>query len=195
MKKLLQPRNLFCLFLLLGTLSAPCAWAKEKNPGKKSASIKRTPIEMKMGINPLGASVGYFLEGKNINHYRNFREVMEPQGDPETLKLIRGAEDADKWSWGFMVSGLALGIVTAITVPPSPLLGIDILDRAATGGFYAQFLVLPGAVFQIVAEGDKFNAVQRYNRLARGEKEVGLGLQPQLFANRDHLGLGLNCRF
>lgn len=143
----------------------------------------------------MGSSLGYYLDGKDINHFKDLKGLMGSCGDPEAMRLIRGSEDADKWGWGFMLSGLTLGIVTAIAVPPSPLLNIELIDRAATGGFYAQFLVLPGALFQINASAQKFDAVQRYNLIVRGEEPRVLKVTPQLYANRDLLGLGLDCRF
>jgi len=191
MKLLFSPKFLvstaaFLPFLLSAAWGAPAD--PKKGPGPR-------PIEMRMGLSPLGSSLGYFQDGKDANHYRDLRAILEPLGDAPTLKLLREAEDADKWSWGLIVSGAALGIVTALTLEPTQVLGVDPLDRAATGGFWAQFLMVPGALFRFDAEGRKFNAVQRYNALVRKEKVSGMDLRPNLVFGKDVRGLALEGRF
>jgi len=161
----------------------------------QAASPAPAPIEMRMGLGPLGSSLGYSLRGKDVNHYRTLLEIMGPLGDEATLRLLREAEDADRWSWGLLISGAVLGVVTALAIEPTPVLGWEPLDRAATGAAFAQFLVLPGTLFRFDAEGRKFNAVQRYNSLVRKEKLSSLDLGPRLMAGRGRWSLGLEGRF
>jgi hypothetical protein len=191
MKFLFSPKFLvstaaFLPFLLSTAWGAPAP--PDRKPGPR-------PIEMRMGLSPLGSSLGYFLDGKDVNHYRDLKAIMGPLEDAPTLKLLREAEDADQWSWGLIVSGAALGVVTALTLEPTKVLGVDVLDRAATGGFWAQFLMVPGALFRFDAEGRKFNAVQRYNALVRKEKLSGMDLHPTLTLSGNVWGLGCTGRF
>jgi len=182
------PRFLVLTAAFLPFLQTPSFAGPEKG-------TKPRPIEMRMGLSPLGSSIGYSMDGKDINHYRTLREILGPVGDEGALKLLSEAEDADKWSWGLMVSGVVLGFVTALALEPTPVLGWEPLDRAATGAAFAQALVLPGTLFRFDAEGRKFNAVQRYNALVRKEKLSGMELHPTLALGGNVWGLGCVARF
>ena len=179
----------FCLFLL----PAPEIQARTIHKPKH-----HHPIEMKMTmglLGLLGAGTEYSFDGKKIGSYEEFADVIFPLNDPESTRLIHEAGEADL-VWLFLLgTGVVIGADVALTYKPVPFINIDFIDRIVSGSVAVQICLIPGSILGAISASNKFNAVQRYNHLVKRGKEAGLGLQPQLFANRDHLGLGLNCRF
>ena len=171
--------------------------AKTK-PSKKPESHQKHVFETRIdyglfGI--LGGGMNYSLDGKKIRHYRDFNEIINSLHDEESSKLIREAQSADLVSWILLMTGIPVGIDVGLVYKPVPFLGLDWTDRISSGFVAAQVFLALGAIFETNAESLKYNAVQRYNHLVRGEEVESLKITPQLFADRGHLGLGLNCRF
>jgi hypothetical protein len=148
-----------------------------------------------MNFSLLGTDVEYSLNGEKIEHYRDFKSLIYPLNDPEASKLIRDSEDNDLAWWIFFSAGTVAGLDAALFYKPLPLLNVDFIDRISTGLTIAQFLWGPGMLFGSLAQSQKFNAVQRYNKLVEGEKETSWNVSPRLYVGAARVGLEVGCSF
>jgi hypothetical protein len=189
--------SLFSLAILFLPFLLPKALAKTK-PSKAPSSTQKHVFETKIDLGLfglLGGGMNYSLNGKKIIHYRDFNEIINSLHDEESTKLIRESESADLASWILLMTGIPVGIDVALAFKPVPLLGIDWTDRISTGFVAAQAFIALGAIFETNAASLKYNAVQRYNHLVRGEEIGNLSVTPRLFVDGGHLGLGFIGRF
>jgi hypothetical protein len=143
----------------------------------------------------LGSSMDYTLSGKRITDYGEFKKIIYPLGDLEASDLIRSAEETHRASQIIYYTGAAVGIDIALLYKPVPLLYVDWFDRISTGLAAAQIIWTASTLLEANSEGKKFDAVQRYDRLVKAQKGYALDIQPQLFAERDNVGLGMKCSF
>jgi len=120
------------------------------------------------------------LEGKKLENYRDFKKVIYPLRDQEASDLIREAEADHFVAQMVYVAGAATAIDVGLAFDPTPLFHVDWLDRIATGLVVAQIFVGVGTLFDLNAEGRKYNAVQRYNHLVRQEEGAFFKLDPKL---------------
>jgi hypothetical protein len=153
-------------------------------------------IETKMDLGLfglLGGSMEYSLNGKKITHYQDFKNLIYSLHDEEASRFIHDAEEEDFLAWMIDLAGVAAGTDMALFFKPTPFLHDDFIDRIGTGLLVSQFFVATGAIFEINAEGRKYNAVQRYNQLVRAPRQSFLGLHPQLYVENNgvHLGFAL----
>ena len=187
MKRKLKLKTSFFLSLIF--LCRSLAWA--------GASAQ--PIETKMDLGfwgIFGCSMEYSMEGKKISRYEDFKSLLYPLGDKEASSLIREAESDHVAAMVLYGAGLATGLDLALFFKPNPLLNIDWFDRFATGLIAAQIFAGLGGIFDGNAEGRKYNAVQRYNQLAKANKEeTWLNLSPLLSPADHRLGLVLSKSF
>lgn len=130
-----------------------------------------TPIVLKpiqMRQDPL-LGVLYFQEGSFLHSREQFKALIDPLHDYEADRLLeaeRAAGDAGEiFHWVGLVAlttGLA-GVLNSSGNDQTPFWGIGI------GGAISFNL---GNLFAGDAKSARFNAVQRYNRFARGEEQV-----------------------
>ncbi len=158
-----------------------------------------TPIESRMDLGLfglLGSGMTYTVGGQPLRRYKDFKGLIYALRDEEASDWIREAEEAHFTAWMFYVTGAAVGADVALFFKPTTFLNIGWLDRIATGGLVANALWGVGMLFDANAEGRKYNAVQRYNRLIEGKKESALEFNPQVaILQNGPLLLGLNCGF
>ena len=143
------------------------------------------PIDTRMGLGLfglLGGGMEYSVQGRPISRYEDFKTVIYPVRDRESSDLIRQAEEAHLTAWIFYTGGAALAIDVALNFKPAPFLGVDWIDRAATGFAFGQILMGAGFLFDSNAEARKYNAVQRYNYLVGSRHEAALDLVPPRLA-------------
>lgn len=186
--------NLFLFLTLLGFLGISAQVQAQGAPSLE----KRITIETKMTLGLfgiLGAGTDYSIGGKKLDSYEDFKKVIYPLRDPEASRLIHEAEEAEFVWWILVVGGVAAGVDVGLTYKPVPFLNVDWIDRISTGAVALQILLAPGIILGSIASADKFNAVQRYNRLVRGEKEAGWKVSPYLIAAQGRLGLELALGF
>lgn len=169
-------------------------------PDSASASFPAdTPITSKMNLGLfgfLGGGMNYWIGGKPITRYEDFKGLIYSLRDEEASDLIREAEDAHYTAWMFYVTGTAVGSDVALFYKPATFLGIGWFDRLATGALVADAFWGVGMLFDANAEARKYNAAQRYNRLIEGKKESALEFNPQVaILQNGPLLLGLNCGF
>ncbi|HUO58869.1 MAG TPA: hypothetical protein VMV05_11900 [bacterium] len=161
-------------------------------------AAKRTPIQTKMtmglfGI--LGADMEYSINGKKLENFRDFKAVIYPLGDPEAARMIHESEEAELAFWLFLVGGVAAGVDVALTFKPVPFVNVDWIDRIATGSVAVQISMVPNVIIGAIGSSDKYNAVQRYNSLVRGDSKTSLAPTPQILLCQSHPGLGLGWEF
>ena len=179
-------------FLIVFIFLTGGALAKDTNAGKGA------PIQTKMtmglfGI--LGANMEYSYNGKKLENYRDFQNVIYPLGDAESARMIHEAEEAEFVWWMLLVTGVAAGVDVALAYKPVPFLNVDWIDRISTGTVAIQIFLAPGIIIGAIGASDKFNAVQRYNSLVRGEEKKALSFSPRLVMGHNRLGLGLEMGF
>lgn len=184
---------LFALFHFLFSFT-PNALAGSGSP----AVLSPAPIETRMDLGLwglLGASLRYSIDGQPIQDDGELKERIYSLHDEEASRLIRESGESRFITRLFLVTGALLGADVALLYKPVPFVRVDWIDRISTGLVTAQFLAGVGFIFNANAEGLKFNAVQRYNRLLRRPEASGMRLSPEVFADGSHWGLGLGCAF
>jgi len=157
------------------------------------------PIETKADLGfmaILGGDMQYHLNGQKIVNYKDFKNPIYPLHDPETSQLIRKVEATDLASWIILTAGITATADIALFYQPDIVFHSDIpnliVTRIVTAqiGFGIYFIVLN------VAEGRKYNAVQRYNRILQKHLEQGsLELNPKLYVCSNGLVLGGQLSF
>lgn len=180
------------LFLLL-VLGLPLSVMAQADPAA-TPTPQLVPIRMHMDLGLfgiLGSSMNYNLRGEKLNSYDDFKKVIYPLKDEEASEQIRQAEEAHFGAMLLYGTGVLTGIDIALVFQPAPFLHIDWLDRIVTGAVVAQFFIGAGALFDNNAEGHKFNAVQRYNRLIRRETDDRLDFTPRVTWNENGPNLAL----
>jgi hypothetical protein len=186
------------LILAASLFLTPLASAETKETNPKGTAASSPPIEMKMNtglFGILGSSVDYSLEGRKLERYEDFKALIYPLQDEEASRLIRDSQSHDLIARLFYGGGVAVGVDVALSFKPVPVLNDDFFDRVATGFFTAQILWGAGLIFQANAESDKFNAIQRYNHQARGEKPEAWRITPGFSMGEDQMGLNFSYVF
>jgi len=180
--------------LLLFCLSADGAWAQ---PAPLS-NPKKLPIETHLDLGLLGlfgGSMEYSLDGRKIESYGDFKNLIYPLRDAEASNLIRSAEQADLVSWVIYGGSIAVGIDVALVFKPVPVFNDDALDRISTGLFVAQIGIGIWNIFATNAEARKFNAVQRYNKVLKNKISASLELSTEIVASQNGMSLGMKTVF
>jgi len=158
-----------------------------------------TPIETQADLgflDVLGGDMQYHLNGQRITHYKDFKSLIYPLQDPVASQLIRDAEDTDLVAWLVFTAGLALSTDIALFYKPTVIFNSDVPDRIATGILTAQIGLGIYFVVHNMAEGRKYNAIQRYNHLIQKLPEQSfLELNPKLYACANGLVLGGQLSF
>lgn len=155
------------------------------------------PIDTRMDLGLfglLGGGLEYSVQGRPIRRYEDFKSLLYPLRDREASDLLRESESSHTAAWLLYGAGTAVGIDVAISFKPVPLLGVDWLDRTATGLAAAQFFWALGILFDSNAEARKFNAVQRYNHLLRKDEDLSW-LPPQVAIAPGGAQCSLGVRF
>ena len=141
------------------------------------------PVESKMSLGFLGLVGGgmdYTLGGKPLRRFEDFEKLIYPLQDEEATQLLHDAKESRFAAWMCYVSGGILTVDVALSFKPVALLGVDWFDRAATGVAAGEVLWGLGALLDSAGDARQYNAVQRYNRLLRGNGQTFLGLEPRL---------------
>ncbi len=183
---------------LIGTLLTHAASAQETIEKSAIQNNLQLPIEAKSNLGFLGLIGGgmeYRLNGQIVSHYEDFKSLIYPLHDPEASQLIQTAQTTDFVGWMVGTSGLAVGLDVALVYKPNVIFNVNWLDRIITGLLTAQIGTGLGAVFHNAAEGEKFNAVQRYNQLMKIQSSQNIELSPQIYAEQGQMGLGMKCLF
>lgn len=111
----------------------------------------------------------YFQDGVDLFRHEQFKGLIDPLRDYEASRFLQ--EDATAGEAGEIfhwigLAGLITGVVGVLTTSgdqQTPFWGV------ATGGGLSFSL---GNLFSGDAKAARFNAIQRYNRFARGEEQV-----------------------
>jgi hypothetical protein len=144
----------------------------------------------------LGGRMKYSLGGVELHGYKPFEDIISPLNDHMATYSLNTAKDEDAISWPLILGGLAVetvGIVDGVTRYCNwRNTGVN-QDYTFTwitvlGGGAIDFI---GVIVQGQAQVDKFNAVKRYNAVARGEDKVSLFYSPE----HKQLELGWSGRF
>jgi hypothetical protein len=144
----------------------------------------------------LGGDMKYNLSGQKIYRYQDFKSLIYPLHDPEASRLIQEAESTDFISWIVLSAGVATSIDIALIYKPNIFFNSDFPDRLITGLETVQIGFGAFAILHNIAEGRKFNAVQRYNHLLRKQsQESSLQLNPELYTCSSGLVLGGQLTF
>jgi hypothetical protein len=144
----------------------------------------------------LGGDMQYSLNGQKLVRYQDFKSLIYPLRDPEASKLIRQAEATDLISWIVLATGISASMDIAIFYKPPVVFNSDIADRVTEAVVTAQIGFGAFAIIHNIAEGRKFNAVQRYNHLIRKQREESsLELNPKLYTCSNGLVLGGQLSF
>ena len=129
------------------------------------------PLEVRYGT---WEGFGYFADGNGPVSDRRLEQLALPLGDHEVTRLLRKSENSGNISFWFKAAGI-LGAAAGV--------GILAADPSRKGGIpwtvpWIGGLVFTdiGVLFGLESASDKFNAVERYNRFARGKEQV---LPPQ----------------
>jgi hypothetical protein len=144
----------------------------------------------------LGGDMEYSLNGQKIVRYQDFKSLIYSQHDPEASNLIRQAEATDLISWIVLATGISASIDIAIFYKPPVVFNSDIADRVTEAIVTAQIGFGAFAIIHNIAEGRKFNAIQRYNHLIRKQREESsIELSPKLYTCSNGLVLGGQLSF
>jgi hypothetical protein len=159
----------------------------------------QSPIETQANLGfmyLIGGGMEYHLNGRRIDHYRDFKSLIYPLHDPEASQWIRAAEQTDLASWIVFTTGAAVAVDVALVYKPTVVFGLDWLDRITTVALTFQIGLGAFAIVHTVAEGQKYNAVQRYNHLiAKPARESSIELTPKLYSCANGLVLGGQLAF
>jgi len=144
----------------------------------------------------LGGDMQYHLNGQKIVHYKDFKNLIYPLRDPEASQLIRDAESTDLASWLILATGVALSTDIALFYKPAVIFNSNVPDRITMGLVTVQIGLGFYFIVHNIAEGRKYNAVQRYNHLLRSQpEESSIELNPELYASSNGLVLGEQLSF
>lgn len=158
------------LLSLLFALSVASAWAQ----GPEAFPSGR-PIDCRMDLGLFGLLGGgpeYSIQGRPIRRDEDFKSVIYPLGDREASDLLRESGSAHLTASIFYMTGAAVAVDVALNFRPAPLLGVDWIDRTATGLAIGQLFWGVGVLFDSNAGARRFNAVQRYNHLLKDRDET-----------------------
>ncbi len=182
--------SVFILFTFIGSLQSWAQSIENKN---------LAPIETKADLGfmaILGGDMQYHLNDQKIVNYKDFKNLIYPLHDPEASQLIREAEATDLASWIILTAGITAAADIALFYQPDTVFHSDIPDRIVTGIVTAQIGLGISFIVHNVAEGRKYNAVQRYNHILQKHlKEGSLELNPKLYACSNGLVLGGQLNF
>jgi hypothetical protein len=186
--------KLFFLFLILYTFLGFTQAKAQSIPNDSHSPIETQADLGFMAI--LGGDMKYNLNGKKIYRYQDFKSLIYPLRDPETSKLIRNAEATDFISWIILGAGIATSIDVACVYKPPMVFNSDIADRVTEAVVTAQIGFGAFAIVHNIAEGRKFNAVQRYNHLIKKIPEESLfEINPKLYTCSNGMVLGGQLTF
>jgi hypothetical protein len=144
----------------------------------------------------LGGDMQYHLNGQKIVHYKDFKNLIYPLHDPEASQLIRDAESTDLASWLVLITGISLSTDIALFYKPAVIFNSNVPDRIMTGLVTVQIGLGIYFIVHNIAEGRKYNAIQRYNHLLlKNPDDSLLELNPKLFASSNGLVLGGQLSF
>ncbi len=139
----------------------------------------------------LGGDMEYNLNGQKITRYQDFKTLIYTWRDSEASDLIRQAEATDLVSWIVLATGVSASIDIAIFYKPPVVFNSDVADRVTEAIVTAQIGFGAFAIIHNIAEGRKFNAIQRYNHLMRKQREESsLELNPKIYTCSNGLILG-----
>ncbi len=140
--------------------------AQEHLMDTTSAASKLVPIEMHYTtLSGLCYSINNVLLANN----KDFENLIFPLNDYEAIRLLKRSESSTATGQIIEIIGLS-GVVTGITgLLTSPAEQRAPFWIALIGGGISFDI---GGFFQSESQTAKFNAVQRYNRFARGEEQV-----------------------
>ncbi|HEY5037996.1 MAG TPA: hypothetical protein VIJ93_02880 [bacterium] len=171
----------------------PCL--AKADSGQESHSLSaRKVIETKIDLGLfglLGGGMTYSVNGKKITRDEDFQRLIYPLRDEEASKLIHDAREEHFVGALLYLSGVVVGADLALFFKPNPLVNIDFIDRIGTGLIATQIFTGIGAIFDANADGRRYNAVQRYNKLIQVREDAFLGLSPQFSFSNNRFNLGL----
>ena len=184
-----------CFLFLISFTFVGYLQAQTQSIQKDSHSIIETKADLGfMAI--LGGDMEYSLNGQKVVRYQDFKRLVYPLRDPESSNLIRQAEATDLISWIVLVTGISASADIAIFYKPSVVFNSDIADRVTEAIVTAQIGFGAFAIIHNIAEGRKFNAIQRYNHLIRKQYEESMvELKPKLYTCSNGLILGGQLSF
>jgi hypothetical protein len=182
--------SLLILFTFIGCL---------KSRAQSIHNDNRTPIETHADLGfmaILGGDMQYHLNGQKIIHYKDFKNLIYPLRDPEASQLIRNAESTDLASWLILTTGVALSADIALFYKPAVIFNANVPDRIMTGLVTVQIGLGVYFIVHNIAEGRKYNAVQRYNHLlVKKPEESSFELNPKIYTSSNGLVLGGQLSF
>ncbi|HTA77087.1 MAG TPA: hypothetical protein VK791_08015 [bacterium] len=144
----------------------------------------------------LGGDMQYSLNDQKIVHYRDFKSLIYPMRDAQASNMIRDAEATDLISWIILATGISAAVDIAALYKPPVVFNSDLADRAVETVVLSQIGFGAFAIVHNIAEGRKFNAIQRYNHLLwEKHKESSIELMPKLYASTNGFVLGGQLNF
>lgn len=157
--------------ILLGTVLL-VMWAAA---GPVTAETNKVPKDLQpLQMNLRWGNVRYSLGEEKMNSYKVLQPYLDRLGDAETSDLIVKARKSEKGSrfFGFLgLVGVGWGLSTLWWGEDKqwkdPEVSWPLFSGLALG--------LIGNVMHSGAETRKFDAVQRFNSIVRGERQVSLG--------------------
>jgi hypothetical protein len=159
-----------------------------------SSPIETRAVSGFIGL--IGGGMEYHLNGQKIDRYQDFKNLIYPLHDPEASNLIRTAEETDFASWMVFATGAAISADAALVYKPTVVFSVDWLDRVTTAFLTFDLALGAFTIVHNIAEGQKFNAVQRYNRVIHDQtRESSLELNPKIYACSNGLVLGGELAF
>lgn len=184
-----------CFLFLISLTFVGYLQAQTQSIQNDSHSIIETRADLGfMAI--LGGDMGYSLNDQKVVRYQDFKNLIYPLRDPEASNLIRQAEATDLISWLVLATGISASVDIAIFYKPPVVFNSDIADRVTEAIVTSQIGFGAFAIIHNIAEGRKFNAVQRYNHLIRRQhEESSLELKPKLYSCSNGLVWGGQLSF
>ena len=159
-------RTLISLFIFLLMGISFRSGAQVTLISKTPDTAKLKPIEIHYSTL---SGLCYSLDCEFLMSDKNFEDLINPLNDYEAIRLLKRSESSASTAPIFEIIGLA-GVITGVTgLLTSPSEQHTPFWITAIGGGIS-FDV--GGLFQTEAQTAKFNAVQRYNRFARGDEQI-----------------------
>ncbi len=167
--------------LLCAVLGMASPVAAKSPAGNVPEGQKFVPIEMQLQI---FGKMKYSVSGVELHGYKPFEDIINPLNDSMASYSLKNARSEDAASWAFLLAGFTaevVGVVDAIS-------RYDVSQNTGAKQDYTVDWVIGGggillnglgALLQGQAQVDKFNAVQRYNHVVRGEDKVSLLFSPE----------------
>ena len=152
-------RARFFLFILAGTGFASSLWADD-------IQWKKTPIQTRWSF---WDGMEYSLNGEKLSGTSSLEDAIFPLNDPESTRLLKNSETTG-WIGGI---GWTLGTLTAGWGAGNLLFN----DSPSTNSTHVAFLLtglgvdLIASLWGLDSQSSKYNAVERYNRVVRGEDQ------------------------